>query len=655
MQHADFDIHIRRPFIDGLRAISVLSVVLYHAGTSHITGGFVGVDIFFVISGFLIINQIGQDLARGTFTFSGFWGRRAIRILPPYLLVILVSAVIGYFVLVMPGEFASFGTEIAYSGAMIVNYLFLSQEGYFQTAAEAKPLLHLWSLAVEEQFYLVAPLLTFALWRLSRAISVTAAISLAAISFALCVYFTAPDVNHAFYQMPMRAWEFLMGGAVGLAVPFARKLPRRALEAVAVLGLILIGYAVFGFTPATPFPSYWAAVPVLGATLVLLTGATDRPLFTARFLSLSPFVGIGLVSYSYYLWHWPLLVFSRIYTFGTPDQFRDIYFGAVLPLVLAIFTYLFLERPLLKWRRSRRKPLRWRPVVAGVTANVIAVLTGMSYAATLSPSLPATTAPPAPGSVETCQLWTSPDRCGATPGGGLLWGDSHAQAAYLGLSKVLPDLTLSSTSGCAPFVGVRSDRGRGSADDQCEQELAATAKILHDDAAKFDYAILSARWQLYVPDNASRTQFRLLSRTASDPKEIFISGLRASLDALEASGVQRILILSPTPEFRRQPPVCAVRSDRTGVPRDRFCSVARGDVERRRALPVEWIAEAIAGRPNVRVAEAIGLFCDNKRCRPNGETDIYFADDNHLSETGGIAIYQHNKADFDWLLGKAGS
>lgn len=196
-------------FVDGLRAIAVTSVVAYHVGVPGVTGGFVGVDIFFVISGFLIINQIVAALQSGTFSFSEFWSRRALRILPPYLLVIASSAAAAAYVLVTPSEFEAFGKQALFSAVMVVNHLFLEQQGYFDAASNKKILLHLWSLAVEEQFYLFAPMILAALWwlRLSRTTLAIVGAALATASLVGCINWTPTgssgiDKNYAFFLMP---------------------------------------------------------------------------------------------------------------------------------------------------------------------------------------------------------------------------------------------------------------------------------------------------------------------------------------------------------------------------------------------------------------------------------------------------------------------
>src|SRR5215831_10537454 len=288
---------VRNRFIDGLRAVSILAVVFFHVGVPGFSGGFIGVDVFFVISGYLIITQIIGQLERGTFALADFWARRALRILPPFALVTGVTIALAGWLLVMPTEIRDFGNSVAYASAMIANYFFYAQQGYFDTAANLKPLLHTWTLSVEEQFYVVAPLLLVALFWVQMvtkrpAIFVASTVVLGA-SLAMCIFSTAPEKNAAFYLMQYRAWEFVAGGLVVAIVPLVRRAPRECCELGAVIGLAAIA----------------------------------GPLTVYRVLATFPFVAIGLISYSWYLWHWPLLSFARIYGFG-PHQIRANFLAA---------------------------------------------------------------------------------------------------------------------------------------------------------------------------------------------------------------------------------------------------------------------------------------------------------------------------------------
>lgn len=355
--------------VDGLRAVAILSVVAYHFRPDVLSGGFVGVDVFFVISGFLIIGQVVRDLRNGSFAFAEFWSRRALRILPPYLIVIVACLAIAPFVLVVPEEFRAFSREVGWSAVFAINHLFLDQQDYFDAAASTKPLLHLWSLAVEEQFYIAAPLIAYGTWKLPRRAAVAIVGVLFVASLVACIHFTSGDKNYAFYVMPLRAWEFIAGGIVAVMLPYLTRLPRLAFEAIGMIGLIAVAAAAATFSSEHLFPAHRAALPVFGAAAVILAVVAKPSVAVARVLSLPLMVGIGLISYAWYLWHWPLLTFARIHNFGSEGGALDAAMVG-LSLVLAVATRFALEKPILMWRR-RRGNLSWRPTLVGVMSCLV--------------------------------------------------------------------------------------------------------------------------------------------------------------------------------------------------------------------------------------------------------------------------------------------
>ena len=396
-----------QPAVDGLRAVAIVSVVAYHVGIPGFGNGFVGVDIFFVISGYLIINQIVAGLRKGNFRFAEFWARRALRILPPFLLVIAATLAFAPFVLVTPSEYAELGREAMYSALMVVNQYFLSAQGYFDTAADQKLLLHMWSLAVEEQFYLVVPLLLFALWRAGKWLGrwktpfwVAVGASIFVASLAGCIAYTDPDKNRAFYLTQYRAWEFIVGGAVPLFVPLLRRLPRLVGEAIALAGAAAVLRSVYGFGDID-FPSYWALLPVLGTGVLILAAVARPETLVSQLLATRPFVWIGLVSYAWYLWHWPLITYGRIYNFSDRIFVWDVA-AAGLSLGLAAATHLWLEVPIRRWRQRRRTVAQgWRIVFAGVASAVLVALVAGSFSKVVAPAVARSIAP---------GMWTKKDR-----------------------------------------------------------------------------------------------------------------------------------------------------------------------------------------------------------------------------------------------------
>ncbi|MBB5755156.1 acyltransferase family protein [Prosthecomicrobium pneumaticum] len=325
--------------MDGLRAVAVIPVVLFHAGFGVFSGGFVGVDVFFVISGYLITGLILEQLEAGRFSIADFYERRARRILPALFLVVFVTAIFAWFIL-LPDELKGFGKSLIAVSFFVSNLLFgYEADFYFATAAELKPLLHTWSLAVEEQFYLFFPLVMIALWRFDRRRLPAALGLLAALSLGICLWRTMIDYEIDFFSGPTRAWELLAGA---LCVFAPRLPPRWWHDLLALLGLGAIVAAVFLFDDHILFPSVYTLVPVLGTVLVLLFAREGR--LVARLLSLPPLVAIGLISYSAYLWHQPLIAFYREWSFpylNTTEQGGLV----VATFILGAASWFLVERP----------------------------------------------------------------------------------------------------------------------------------------------------------------------------------------------------------------------------------------------------------------------------------------------------------------------
>jgi len=307
-------------------------------------GGFVGVDVFFVISGFLITGIIRADLAEGRFLLIGFYERRARRILPALFAMIATSFIVGWIVL-LPDEFIAFALSAIATTSFGSNVWFWSQlNDYFSPAAEFAPLLHTWTLAVEEQFYIIFPLLLMGLARWRADVSVWAMAVLCVASFALAVYGVARMPAATFYLAPTRAWELGFGALLALGI--CPKLESRwLLEGSSATGLVLILGAVVFYSGDTPFPGLAALAPCIGAALVIHSGGL-RPTMTSRLLSLRPVVFVGLISYSLYLWHWPILAFLRLRLVRV-DLPAQVAAGAVAAaFIAATLSWILIERPL---------------------------------------------------------------------------------------------------------------------------------------------------------------------------------------------------------------------------------------------------------------------------------------------------------------------
>ncbi len=331
-----------RKEIDGLRALAVLPVILFHGNLFGVTGGYVGVDIFFVISGYLITSIISEEIEGNRFSILNFYERRARRILPA-LSVVLIFTTIAAFIL-MPADFLkSYSQSLVSVAAFSSNVFFYLTSGYFSTASDEKPLLHTWSLAVEEQYYIFFPVLLSVLWFIGKKRLVLFILSLSISSLLLSQYLSykqAVDAN--FYLIFSRAWELFAGSLIAIIGRKYLSIPKSSKDILGGIGLALIIYSIVFFDKQTPFPSIYTLVPVIGTLLIIAFG--DSTTFVGKLLKHRLFVGIGLISYSLYLWHQPLFAFLRMKTIGEPNE--HMFVGAIIvTFTLSILSYKFIETP----------------------------------------------------------------------------------------------------------------------------------------------------------------------------------------------------------------------------------------------------------------------------------------------------------------------
>lgn len=328
-----------RPDIDGLRALAVLSVVGYHAFPNWIRGGFIGVDIFFVISGFLISSIIFENLEKGSFSYIEFYSRRIKRIFPALIFVLAACFIFGWYVL-LADEFLQLSRHIAGGIAFVSNFVLWQESGYFDNAANTKPLLHLWSLAVEEQFYIIWPLLLGFVWR--RKVSfLLATIVVSLFSFFYALYFIEVDATNAFYSPIARFWEIMLGGILAYIKLHRGQWLEKYETPRSAIGCILIILGFYLISPKTPFPSQYTLLPTLGAVFII--SSSQFNVINRLVLANKMAIWFGLISYPLYLWHWPLLVWPKIAT-GDLMLVSDRFFLIATSVLLAWLTYYFIER-----------------------------------------------------------------------------------------------------------------------------------------------------------------------------------------------------------------------------------------------------------------------------------------------------------------------
>ena len=603
-------VHEYRSDIDGLRAVAVASVVLYHAGVPFLPGGFVGVDVFFVISGYLITRIIARDIADGRFSLLTFYERRTRRIFPA-LFAMLGASFLTAALIQLPGEFAEFGQGLAAATLFVSNLFFWQTADYFGGPAHLKSLLHTWSLAVEEQFYIVFPLLLLAIARWGRQNWLVWLVPLTLLSLAASVWAASAKPNAAFYLLPSRFWELAVGAllALGVVPAFAQ---RRTRAAAAVLGLVLIAGSVVFFSSAMVFPGLAALIPCFGAALVIHAGSKGCcGTLVGRFLSLRPIVFLGLISYSLYLWHWPVLVFAR--------QWR----GEVLPaheagglvalsVVLAVLSWRFIEKPF----RDKRVAAARTPLLRGA-ALAMASMIAVGVFADRSGGWPARHegyAPPQISGLDemglsTCFLkedqppesWAGLDNCrtgAARKPTVFLWGDSFAAHLAPGLRQEagdVVDVVQYTAGGCPPLPGVTiANRLHCRAFNDRALELVAELKP--------DVVLVSARWDMYLP------------RVVRD------DDVAATLARLDHLGV-RVVVVGDSPTFDFASPYDFVfRSGRSEV------SLPPGG-----SKPLDYVLAGIGG---IQVFNPKPLFCSADRCRLKQDGAFLFFDGGHYSVDG---------------------
>jgi len=632
-----------RPDIDGLRSVAVLGVVFYHAGLGF-PGGFVGVDVFFVISGYLITSLIQKELQSECFSMVNFWARRARRILPALAAMVAAVLVCGWF-LMLPADFETLGKQTLALIFFSSNIKFWMESGYFDSLASEKPLLHTWSLSVEEQFYLVIPILFGLLYKIRRSglvVPVLGGVCLA--SFALSIFWVEHQREAAFYLLPARAWELGVGSLIAFCVPVSRAWVR---SGMAWLGLLGILCPFFFYSSQTSFPGLAALPPVAGAALLIWSGMgieinSETP-FINRVLSVRPFVWIGLISYSLYLWHWPLFAFTKYFSMTPPSTLVNCVLLAA-SFLLAWLSYRFVEKPF----RSR-ETIRSRGQVfwlSGAAASVLLLAALGLWAGKGYPQrLPADAVKFAEGKNDwstefggDTRLEDIPDRLaqlGAkeAPVAVFVWGDSHAMAVLPVLDSVCKELNLGAvvakSSSTAPVVGWASKYLRQGDETIAYNQavLNAVKKLAKDGTLKT--IILAARWSGY--SNGQDAEFN--------------KALKNTIAQLTTYGCN-IVILREVPNFGFEPPKALALARMQGKELDSF-SVTLQDYEERFAPHSQNLN--LLTRENLEVINPGIIFANPEGLIfPFDDGGVLYRDSHHLSKRGSMKL----KEEFLKLLSK---
>lgn len=639
-----------RAEVDGLRAIAVVPVVLFHAGIAGFTGGFVGVDVFFVISGYLITAILAQEIAAGTFSTQRFYERRIRRIFPALFVMFAVCWLVAS-VLLMPHDFRAFARSVVASGLFSSNLLFWSEGGYFDTAAELKPLLHTWSLSVEEQFYIVFPgLLLLLLTKVRHWKIVLSALFLA--SLAACVIYTITRPNAAFYLPMFRVWELLAGSFVALSVGFVNIANARVRSFAALAGMAGIAWATYAFDHATPFPGFHALFPCIGAALVV---AYSNKTIVGTVLSATPLVWIGKLSYSLYLWHWPILVFMKYYLMRDLVMSEKI-LAVGLSVLAAYLSMRFVETPF-RIRKFNPTP-RSLFNTAAVTMSCFMLAGLVTYLADGFPGrFPDQVQKMAKGASDTnperrrCDNLSVADVasgkvCAIGPQNAkptfAVLGDSFGDALVPGIASAAASAgshgIVLTSSGCYPLAGVVDLNKRG--DRACDEFVSASLKLIRQTPSITD-VILVGRWT----SAALGTRFGassgvdwfindIESRESSYPenRRVFDRSLKRTIESLKG---KRVHIVAYIPEQPIDPPRTLALCTYLGHDCPTGISFAR--YQQRHSF-IHSVVDRLADSSEVRVIDVGSKLCSATGCKVVDGDKMLYSDDNHLSRSGALFI-----------------
>ena len=626
-----------RADVDGLRALAIVPVVLFHAFPGKLPGGFAGVDVFFVISGFLISRLLQHALRQGSFSLVDFYGHRARRLLPALLLVLAASLAFGW-VELLPDEFAQLRRHAVAGAGFAQNFVLWSEAGYFDQSSDLKPLMHLWSLSIEEQFYLVYPVLLWCLWRWHAATAPVLA-ALALLSFGVNLYLSSHDPVQDFFGPHARAWELLAGAWFAASGLDTRPRAAHWNQLLSAAGMLLLALAFGWLHGAQPYPGWRALLPVCGALLLLAGGPSawlNRHLLASR-----PLVLIGAISYPLYLWHWPLLSFSRIAD-GLPSVERN---GAVvLSFALAWLTWRYVERPL---RYSRVRP--WQPAALlaglGVLALVAALGPPQNSAAheAMARHLAANrNNAPQPQSCASLtgaphpEDWCNAGNAGAAPPDTVLMGDSFANA-YVDL------LRASGERGGAPRGFRQIGRGHCPAlldygPEYCRQIVKAEAAYVAA-TAPVRTVVLAAHWPIY---NAGKYWPR---DGHGESGAAFRAAFERTVEHYQRLGKRVVVLLAPP--TGANPETCVPRPlhlvSKGICQRSLAQGLASDGDYRRHMLP--WLA-----RHQVAVFDPLPLLCTQDGCRLKDGDHMLYADWMHVSRYGARWLAREGAAQLDAAL-----
>lgn len=642
-----------RADIDGLRALAVVLVVLFHAGLPWITGGFIGVDIFFVISGYLITSIILSDVRKGNFSYLTFYERRARRILPAFYFVATIS-LLAAIIMFTPNDLIKASKSLLAALFFSGNIFFWRTTNYFSDDSDFEPFLHTWSLAVEEQFYFLFPLLLLLFAKRNRLLFIVCIIG-TVFSLALSEYATKHYTWAGYYLLPSRAWQLLAGAL--LAVYPTRLIGNKTLESsLAFIAMLLIFIPAFMLNKNTPFPGLAALPPTLGACLLIYLGR-NTSLFTSKLLSLKPVVVVGLISYSLYLWHWPIFAFIRYYTASVELNLLASFAGILASFLAAYLSWRFIENPF------RNKSVFSRRAIFSYSFIYGLILAGISSSLVLMNGLPQrldervirysslnggdilvdscinkSLTQIATGDI--CQYDLHKTKTGKNI---LLWGDSHAAAFKPGFQVFLNDLGVKGEFiggvGCPPLPGLLK---LGAATGQpCLDSNSAILDYIRGNS-EITTIVLHARWALSIDGSrfgVEKGPDYKLTDTLSKENGTNYSHVYRALDRLVKELNQlgkEIIIIGPIPEMGYNIP--RLTANNIQWSKNREVRVTRAIFDERQAPVFDLLGKLQEENHGLRLFFPHETLCTDEYCEILEDDDLLYLDDDHLSTEGALKI-----------------
>jgi len=637
-----------RPDIDGLRAIAVILVVMFHAELGF-GGGYIGVDVFFVISGYLITSKLLHDHQSGAASIAAFYSGRAKRILPA-LLVMYVACLIAGRVLMLPVDFTELSRTTLSSALFGSNFYFYSLSGYFDGPAIEKPLLHTWSLAVEEQFYLVWPLICFhLLFKARSSRQVLTIIVSGAISLCIAQYLMTADRSAAFFFPITRAWELLAGALIAVR-PI--KLSRTAAAALSILSVLIVIASGALLDSRSDVPGVWA-IPAIAAAVTLINAGPQT--FAARLLALEPLRRIGLISYSLYLWHWPLLAFARYYAERSLTPFESAA-TVVAALAISSISWAYVEQPVRHRNVSVRRALMSAGV--GLTATVFVALVGLSSATLDSVSPKAREAMldiasrnpfeknchrNKPSPINTSDECLIGAKTSEVPDF-ILIGDSHGDHFAPALDRAgettgLTGIQITRGGGCAPIWGINQISG-GRPVPGCDSYRSDVLQYI-DGLPTNRLIIIAARWSLYLKTTAPGIDAPFFATAEASPaltvastQRNIVEHMRSTVKMLRERG-HRVMIIDQIPEYPFFPLNCFVRHS-AQANAGYLCGEDKSDVDAF-TLPTES-AMAAAASSGATIIHPADFLCPSGRCMVAKDGIFLYRDIHHLNLKGALEL-----------------